>query len=261
MTKIQILKTLPFYLDYFLKVTDEHSLQSPFMFKFYNDLVRAIKENERQSDIEAVRQQLQSADSVVSGIDYGAGSRMSSVSISSIAKHGISAEKECRMLYALAQMTGAKNIVELGTSVGLATSYLSRANEKAKVVTFEGNDMLAKIASGLFQQVFCENIQLVQGNIDDTFPRFLDESDDIDMAVIDANHTGDALLRYYNLLKGKMSETGIMVIDDIRWSTDMYRAWKKLISHREVTISIDFLQCGVIFFKSNLQKQHYILSY
>ncbi len=261
MSIVHFLKTVPYYLEYFLKVVDRRSLQSPFMFGFYNELIQALEENERQLDIEAVRQQLYNADSIVSGIDYGAGSRISSVSIADIAKYGISTEKECRMLYALAQMTGAKTIVELGTSVGLATSYLSRANDKAKVVTFEGNDTLTKIAKGLFQQMYCENVELIEGDIDETLPNFLNGFDDIDMAVIDANHTGEALWNYFNLLKEKMSTSGIIVIDDIRWSPDMYKTWKKLISCPDVTISVEFLLCGVVFFQKRLLKQHYILSY
>lgn len=258
---IHILKTLPLYLEYFLKVVDSHSIQSPFMFGFYNGLVRALGENEKQLDIEAVRQQLHGSDSVVSGIDYGAGSRRSSISISGIAQYGISAEKDCRLLYTLAQMTKAKTIVELGTSVGLATCYLSRVNAKAKIYTFEGNETLVKIANGLFEQMFCENVELIEGNIDETLPARLHLMDQIDMAIIDANHTGEALWNYFSLLKGKMSATGIIVVDDIRWSPDMYKTWKKLISCSDVSISVDFLQCGVVFFQRNLIKQHYILSY
>ena len=73
-----------------------------------------------------------------------------------------------------------------------------------------------------------DNIKVVPGNIDQRLPEFLEGIDSIDFVIIDANHTERALLMYVDLLKTKLSPHGVMVIDDIRWSAEMYRAWKRL---------------------------------
>jgi len=65
--------------------------------------------------------------------------------------------------------------------------------------------------------------------------------------------------RYFSLIISNFSDNGLIVIDDIRWSTDMYRSWKKLLGHPSVTISLEFREIGVLFINSKHTRQHYIL--
>ncbi|MEJ7676871.1 MAG: hypothetical protein WKG06_03140 [Segetibacter sp.] len=44
----------------------------------------------------------------------------------------------------------ANNIIELGTSLGITTSYLASANLKGNVYTFEGAKQVAAIAKQTF---------------------------------------------------------------------------------------------------------------
>ena len=51
----------------------------------------------------------------------------------------------------------------------------------------------------------------------------------------------------------------VMVIDDIRWSRNMYRGWKALQAQKSVGMSMEFMNQGLLFFSHSIQKQHYIL--
>lgn len=224
-----------------------------------------MKNNGGIGEIESIRKSFLKDTSKFRGKDLGAGSRMArslrDKTVASIARHGISSKMECIFLSELAKSFQPETCIELGTSLGIATSYLAKSSKHGCIYTFEGNDVLVENAINVFSKLRCKNVQIIHGNIDKTLPIQLEQLDKVDLAVIDANHTYEALLRYFNLLKVKMNYAGIMVIDDIRWSVEMYRAWKKLISDEAVTSSIEFLSNGVLFFKKGLQKQQYILSY
>jgi predicted O-methyltransferase YrrM len=66
--------------------------------------------------------------------------------------------------------------------------YLAKAHDKAQVTTIEGSHETALIAKQLFDDNGIKNIQVIQGNIDQELPRFLDSIEKIDFAFIDANH-------------------------------------------------------------------------
>lgn len=203
--------------------------------------------------------------STVDGKDFGAGSRVSKSkcqrTVATIAKHGISSKKECIFLSALTEIFQPETTIELGTSVGIATAYLAKSNPFGRVFSFEGNEVLVQKSRDLLKQLNCENVQVIQGNINEMLPKELAQLEIVDFAVIDANHTYDALIRYFDFLKPRMRTTGAIVIDDIRWSTEMYRGWKRLTQNDEVTLSIEFLDKGLLLFEKSLRKQHYILSY
>ncbi len=261
MLPIQLLKTIPLYFDYFLKVTDKHGLQAPFIFQFYSSLIEGLKENSGNPTIESWRESLLKNKNIVKGIDFGAGSRVKSKTIASIARYGISSKKDCLLLHELIRIIQPKTCIELGTSLGIGTAYLAKASADCNIYTFEGNGDLIRMSQALFAKLSINNIHNIQGSINDTLPEKLEELDIIDMVIIDANHTQGSLISYFNLLKPKMNDTGIMVIDDIRWSAGMYRGWKKIALDQQVTISLEFLNKGFLFFRKTRQKQHYILSY
>ena len=260
MPLIQQLKTIPLYIQYFFTVVDEHSIQAPFAFHLFNELKKSKKEVNANDSIEQFRRMYQKDHTIITGDDFGAGSMLSKQNtISTIAKHGISTEKDCLFLQKMAEICKAKICLELGTSLGIATSYLAKAKFVEHVYTFEGNEQLVKKSKKLFDDLQINKIQIVQGNIDEKLPERLENIDHVDFAIIDANHIEKALLAYYNLLKTKMSPHGIIMIDDIRWSTEMYRGWLKLVQSGDVSLSMDFLNKGILYFEKGIQKQHYVL--
>lgn len=264
MAFVQRLRTLPLYFNYFLKVTDQHSLQAPFIFEFYTNLIQGINKNKGIEEIETIRMAFLNDHANIRGIDFGAGSRVAvsgrDRTVSMIAKHGISSKKDCIFLSELVKRIQPKSCIELGTSLGVASAYLSKSIKNGHIYTFEGNDALVQKSTEVFHRLNCKNVKLIQGEIDKMLPGQLEQLEKIDFAIIDANHTYSALLHYFDLLKIKMSDSGVMVIDDIRWSVDMYRGWERIISDSSVIISIEFLNKGLLIFKKGVRKQHYILS-
>jgi hypothetical protein len=59
----------------------------------------------------------------------------------------------------------------------------------------------------------------------------------------------------------KATEESVFVFDDIHWSDEMHEAWQYISKHPKVMISIDLFFVGLVFFRKNQPKQHFVLRY
>uniref|UniRef100_UPI00404712DF O-methyltransferase n=2 Tax=Roseivirga sp. TaxID=1964215 RepID=UPI00404712DF len=251
------------YIKYWLLSVDEHSLHSPFLYKFYTQVVKS-KSNTQDPVIEELRKQLLKNETTIEIEEMGAGSRVNSSNarkISEIAKHSATPTRFSLLLSRIIQQYDFKSIVELGTSLGLNTAYLAKSNKEVKVTTFEGNGAIAELANQHFEQLGLKNIALVHGNIDQTLEDWLETATNIDLAYLDANHRYEPTIRYFSLLLPKMNQQGIIILDDIHWSKEMNLAWHELKNHPQVSLSIDLFEGGILFLNTEIPRDQYILSF
>jgi predicted O-methyltransferase YrrM len=250
------------FLSYWLEAVDEHSLHSPFFFDFQRNVVKH-KSEKSYAEFEGLRAKLKNDKREITVQDLGAGSRYHSSSkrkISEIASTSLSPSKYASLYNRLINNYKAKNIVELGTSLGINTLYLSD-NDDTKVITFEGVPEIAEIARTTFEFAKAKNIKLIEGEIDTTLPAFLNTASKIDFVFIDANHRYDPTLKYFEWLLRKIHPQSIIAIDDIHYSPEMEKAWHALKLNTMVYGSVDLYRCGILFFDPSLNKQHVVLQF
>lgn len=250
------------YVEYYLKKVDRHSLQSPFVYQLYEGLKTHYSHYKDQFPyIEERRKALLKDEKEVLVNDLGAGSHRFSSSkrkIADIVRYSSSSQKFNLLYQFLCSLTPAEDVVELGTCLGLNTMYLAEVTKK-KIYTFEGADILInRIKNSLDSN---EKIEVIAGDISSTFPVFLKNKIKIDFAFLDANHTYEHTSSYYGQLTDHLHPDSIVVIGDIHWSREMQKAWKEIIQTDKVRLSLDFYECGVLFYKQGIQKAHYILAY
>lgn len=252
------------YLWHWLTAVNEHSLHSPFIYNLYTKGIKKDPIHEDFNIIEKVRERLIQSDQKINVQQLGANSKINNKSdrgISEIARKGITPRKSSHLFYNLIRYFDYKNILELGTSLGINTLYLA-ANTRVNVTTFEGCLNTSKIAQDIFDELEYENIDLIYGNIDKTLPDYLKHySNHIDLAFIDANHTLEATIKYFNWLLPFCSKTSLIIIDDIYWSEEMTQAWNIITSRPEVTTSVDLFQFGMLFINPDLEKRTYTLMF
>ena len=250
------------YLSHWLQVVDEHSIHSPFFFDFHNRVIKGKSVENDFAAIEKTREKLLNDHHEIELTDLGAKSPHftgEKRKLSRIAETSLSPAHLCLFLNRLGNYMEAGRIVELGTSMGITTLYLAKV-PTSTVYTFEGNNAMNNIALTNFEYFETKNIHLVEGNIDQTLPDFLQSTAKIDLAIIDANHRYEPTLRYFNQLSRRMSDHGIIMVDDIHYSQEMENAWKALLQHDLVYGSVDLFRCGLLFFDLALNKQHYVWS-
>jgi len=247
------------YLHHWLHTVDEHSIHSPFFFDFYEKVIRPKKPLHGFEEIENVRKRLLESNLEIEMQDLGAQSRHFKTEkrlLSRIAETSTSPQPLCELMYRIINYMNATTLLELGTSTGITTLYLAR-QPQAQVVTFEGNPALVNIALTHFEYFDSQNIRLIPGNLDSTLPEFLQMPAKINFVLMDANHRYEPTLRYFNLLTRRMSEKGIIVVDDIHHSAEMTHAWQELTRHELVYGSVDLFRCGILFLDPALHRQHY----
>lgn len=253
------------YINYRLTAFTDHDLHSPFLFRFYSELINNKFPFDDFEKLNKIRKQLELNQQTIDVTDFGAGSKKikdNKRTIAQITKHGIAPQKQAEFLYRLVNDINPKTIVELGTSVGLTTMYLAKASPKAKVYTFEGCPNLVQFSSQLFKNEKLQNITSIQGNFNDTFPDFVNKQDAIDLLYIDGNHAYEPTIKYFELALTKKHHQSVFIFDDINWSEDMQKAWAEISQHKDVTLSLDFFFFGMVFFRTeNKQKEHFVLKF
>lgn len=248
-----MLKEAGYFLAYKLKARDAHSLHSPSLFNLYNAL-KNKGEKEDFSTIAALRQSLLHNEQNLLLEDFGAGSKSLSAktrSIAQIAKTSLISPKYGKIIARLTRYIHAKNVVELGTCLGLGTLYLAEGMpSQGHIHTFEGAEALATQASKHLEQLSTIPFSMHLGNIDDTLPVFLSQNPNQDLFYLDANHTYEATLRYFHWIMEKSAEDAVLIFDDIHWSEGMHRAWEEIVASPLSGLSIDLFRIGIVFRQS-----------
>ncbi|HEX8428269.1 MAG TPA: class I SAM-dependent methyltransferase [Hymenobacter sp.] len=253
------------YVRYFFRSGNAHGLHSPFVFQLYNHVVQHNGEFAAFESIEARRHELLQSQQLIEIRDFGAGSHTSTGSqrrVGRIARTAAKPPRLAQLLFRLVNHFRPRTILELGTSLGLTTAYLAAADSGSRVLTFEGCPSTARIARETFQTLHLHNVELIEGNLDETLaPTLASLSAPLDFAFFDGNHRYEPTLRYFNLCAAHRTERSVFVLDDIHWSGEMERAWNTIQQHPEVRLTIDLFFVGLVFFRRNQPRQHFRLRF
>ena len=79
------------------------------------------------------------------------------------------------------------------------------------------------------------------------------------MIYFNGNHSKQATLDYFELLLPTTTNESVWIFDDIHWSIGMEAAWEIIKSHPNVTVSIDTFQWGLVFFRTEQPKEHFVI--
>ena len=76
---------------------------------------------------------------------------------------------------------------------------------------------------------------------------------------LDGNHQKQATLDYFELLLPTITNDTVWIFDDIHWSAEMEEAWEIIKKHPKVTVTIDTFQWGLVFFRYEQPKEHFVI--
>jgi predicted O-methyltransferase YrrM len=255
------------YIRYYLSAANGrgHGAHSPFVFHFITRLLNDRKHYPEYDAVESLRGRMKADNRTVQVLDLGAGSATSSSSlrkVSSIARHAVKPAKYGRLLFRMVRAWQPSTILELGTSLGVTTSYLSLAHPGAMVTSIEGAPEIAAIARQNLLQTGCSHVIVREGSFDTLLPDILSTGANPEFVYVDGNHLQEPTVRYFNKLLPVMQNDSVIIFDDIHWSPEMEAAWKEISSHPSVRCSIDLFFLGIVFFRKEfLEKQHFTIRF
>ena len=142
------------YLKFLLHSKNEHGVHSPFVFDLVTKCFYDNTKYPEYEQLKSYRKSLLANKNTIEVTDFGAGSRVfksNTREISKIAQTAGITPKNAELLFRIARYLQPKNILEIGTSLGLATSALSIGNTNAKITTLEGCPQTMAVAKNLFQ--------------------------------------------------------------------------------------------------------------
>ncbi len=257
------------YIKFLFHSKNEHGVHSPFVF----DLVtKCFYDNTKHTEYEVLksyRKSLLENKNTIEVTDFGAGSRVfksNTREISKIAQTAGITPKNAELLFRIVHYFQPKSILEIGTSLGLATSALSLGNKNVKIITLEGCPNTQKQAQVQLQsQSFgtnstFQNIEFVNTEFSTYFKTQHLSPITHHLIYFDGNHSKKATLDYFESLLPTISNDSVWIFDDIHWSADMEEAWKIIKNHPKVSVTIDTFQWGIVFFRAGQEKEHFIIN-
>jgi predicted O-methyltransferase YrrM len=258
------IQTILDFLIHRFKGKTRHGVHSPFVYRLVDEVIYDFHAKSDYAEIEKLRTKLLKDERSITITDLGAGSMLSKNNkkqVRVLAKNALKSPALAQLIYRLAADIKPRNIIELGTCLGITSAYLAKAAPDAQVITIEGCPATANIARENLNSLNIQNTELLTGNFDNILPDLLRNSEELDFVYVDGNHRKDATLNYFEWCLPKLSQNSIMIFDDIYWSKGMKEAWAQIKAHPEVSVSVDLFWIGLIFVRKGQAKEDFTIRY
>lgn len=256
---LQIVKS---YLNFLYNSKNQHGVHSPFVFDLVTKCFYDKKNYPEYEVLKNYRKSLLANRTIIEVTDFGAGSRVfksNQRKISGIAKNAGISSKRAELLFRITHYFQPDNVLEIGTSLGLATVALSLGNKNSKIITLEGCPQTLAIAKSQCQLQNLDNIEFIHTKFEDYLKNVQSLTRNPQLIYFDGNHSKKATLDYFDLLLPTIANDSVWIFDDIHWSADMEDAWEAIKSHPKVTVTIDTFQWGLVFFRKEQEKEHFVI--
>ena len=254
------------YLKFLWHSKNEHAVHSPFVFSLITKCFYDKKSKPDYAILQEYRNSLLANKNSIEVSDFGAGSKVFNSNTRIVAQiahtAGIS-PKRAELLYRITHYFQANTILELGTSLGSATAALALGSRslgtKASIITLEGCSNTIAIAKKQLQLFNIPNVEFITTEFSKYLITQNSQPTTYDLIYFDGNHSKKATLEYFELLLPSITNDCVWIFDDIHWSADMESAWEIIKKHPKVTVTIDTFQWGLVFFRREQPKEHFII--
>ncbi len=159
------------------------------------------------------------------------------------------------MLYRIIRELRPKQVIELGTNVGISAAYIAAAlkenGDGGRIITLDSSQYRQALARSLHASLGLDNVTYVQGLFSDTLKQTLAENPPCDLVFIDGHHQYEPTLKYYNQVLEHCSDHAVLVFDDIRWSDGMKKAWRHIQADQRFELVVDLQSVGLCALDTN----------
>ncbi|GKS59288.1 hypothetical protein YTPLAS18_28150 [Nitrospira sp.] len=144
-----------------------------------------------------------------------------------------------------AEASGAKTILELGGATGISGCYLASSPRCRRFVTIEGSSSRAKLATyhlatiAPYAEVVVDSFHHA---LDKLLPRL---TDSLDLVYVDGSKSLRENVVLFDRISPHVNPGGVIIFDDIYWSTEMGQLWRRLCTTRGIAHAVNVGRMGV----------------
>ncbi|GAB4140258.1 MAG: class I SAM-dependent methyltransferase [Bacteroidia bacterium] len=244
------------YLRYLKKSVNKHGVHSPFVFELITKVFPEDATNYSSHPAEQYRNQCLRNNNIIQVTDFGTGNS-GPRSIAEIASRAAKSPREGQLLNRIARHFKPLKILELGTSLGITSTYLAEG-DFIQFITLEGCPETAALARQHFSNYHL-NIEQRTGNFSETLHKAAADLGKIDLIYFDGNHRKEPTLQYLKTVLPFIHDHTLLIFDDIHWSAEMDEAWSTIISDRQFHLTIDLFEFGLVMMRPEQVKEHFVL--
>ncbi len=229
-----------------------HGTHSPFVYTFIREVLNDDRHFYAYEEINHLKKDLSSDRTNILH-------NHKEITVSELTKKVLS-DKYNRLLFRIVAYYNPKNILEIGTSIGLSTAYLASANKGIPVVSLEANQEIVSFAKQTFNDLSLDNVSI---KITSPFlPDILtQEVSEHPFQMIFVNQAVENIFQFVSL-STMIESDAIVVFADINKDLEISKSWNTVRNQDTTTISIDLFSMGIVFFKkAQLKKQHFAIRF
>lgn len=217
-------------------------VHSPFVFNLITKVIEEKCSYYSFYDIELLRKQL-----------------LQNRSIGEIVKREAIRPKHGALLFRLTNYFKSKNILQIGTTMGLSTLYLTSYATGLRCIALENVPEFATIARQAFAKEGRNPIDLRIGNYKDLLPQALHDINSLDFVFFNTLYEQHNNLWLFNECMKYAHNDTVFVFEGIKANRKMREFWNEICACPEVTVTLDLYSLGIVLFNKKLHKQDYIV--
>jgi predicted O-methyltransferase YrrM len=258
--------TLFKFINFKFRAKHKHGygIHSPFAFDLVTNVIEGPSKYEEYEILDSFRKTLLHSKEVINDSTFGAVSKHPNkglTKVNQLVRRSSINKKNGKLLFRLCRHFQPVVMLEFGTSIGLSSLYMAKGSPKGTLFTIEGNENKFNVARQNFEKWNCQNITYLLGKFDDVLPSLLKSIKSLDLVFFDGNHRKGPTLHYFELCIKLISDNSVFIFDDIHWSDEMEETWQIIKEHRQVRVTFDLFNLGLVFFRKGLQKQDYLINF
>jgi len=162
------------------------------------------------------------------------------------------------LLFRLINFFKCRTVLQIGSSTGVMSLYLALPlRNSCDCIVLEDRTGLLDFVRAFAENHSLKNLQWMEGAYAENLRRLKQEIASFDFIFVNTMGNAEKTREALRLTGTFISQDTVMVIDNIKRNNAMKRLWQEIKSREDVGLTIDLFSLGLVFFNTQLHKQHY----
>ncbi|MDR2231711.1 MAG: hypothetical protein LBE56_01155 [Tannerella sp.] len=227
-----------------------YGIHSPFVFDLITDVIEEDSAFYAYHTFSMIREQLLEDDRII----HCKGRKLK---VRKALQQYVISQPEGEFLFRLANYLKPESILAIGSSMGFAPLYLAKYNSNVQCITLENEADLAHIADQLLHKESNRSFPVITGSYRDTIHDSIAHFRQIDCLFLAKEIKDDDSNVIFQQCLPLLHDKSYVVMAGIRSTSAKFQRWKQLCQHPRVTVAIDLVDLGLLFFNPKLHKKVY----